>query len=111
MRRESESLLEEELMGFDQVRRGSTESKDSLFAGAARRVINDNMKRRGDKELLKLKEVLEEFEMISEKRMSEGLSQLNFTLGVFNCFFVVIYLVSGSSCCPSISCLVLPYYR
>ena len=61
----------------------------TIFAGAARRVINDNMKRRGDKELLKLEEVLEEIEMLSEKRMSEGLSQLNFTLGVFNCFFIV----------------------
>ncbi len=76
-------------MGFDQVhvRRGSTESKNALFAGAARHVINDNMKRRGDKALLK--EVLEEIEMISAKRMKEGLNQWNFSFGVFNCFFLV----------------------
>ncbi len=45
------------------------------------------MKRRGDKKILK--ELIEEIEMISEKHMSEGLSQLNFTLGVFNCFLIV----------------------
>ncbi len=45
------------------------------------------MKRKGDKEILK--QVLEEIETISEKRMSEGLNQWNFSFGVFNCFFIV----------------------
>lgn len=40
-----------------------------------------------DKEILK--QVLDEIEMISAKRMSEGLNQWNFSLGVFNCFFIV----------------------
>ena len=93
-----ENLVEEEPMGFDQdnnnnigiaePRREEIQTKKkSLFAVEARRAINDNMKRKGEKEILQ--QVLGEIETISAKRMSEGFNQFNFSLGVFNCFFIV----------------------
>lgn len=59
-----------------------------------------------------IRRVLNEIEMVSVKRMSEGFSELNFSLGVFNCFFIIyvfakcpehfllIYLVEGSFMIP-----------
>ncbi len=95
-----ENLVEEELMGFDQDNNNNIDiaereprreeiqtKKKSLFAVEARRGINDNMKRKGEKEILQ--QVIGEIETISAKRMSEGFNQFNFSLGVFNCFFIV----------------------
>ena len=92
------NLLEDELMGFDitaskRLSQSSSESnlqekKNNVFlAGAVRRVMQDNMKRKADKDILQ--QVLKEVETVSAKRMKEGLNQWNFSIGVFNCFFIV----------------------
>eukprot|EP00985_Skeletonema_marinoi_P033770 scaffold42116_cov241-Skeletonema_marinoi.AAC.1 len=120
------NLLEAELMGFDQgnitepAREYNSQSSNTMqengvdlqkvFAGNVRKVMQDTVKRKGDKEILN--RVLKEIEMISAKRMSEGLNQWNFSFGVFNCFFIVyifgahpehlwlVYLVEGMYMIP-----------
>ena len=42
-----------------------------------------------------IQRVLDEIDMISVKRMSEGFNQLNFSFGVFNCF-VIVYIFGKS---------------
>ena len=44
-----------------------------------------------------IQRVLDEIDMISVKRMSEGFNQLNFSFGVFNCF-VIVYIFGKSMC-------------
>lgn len=44
-----------------------------------------------------IQRVLDEIDMISVKRMSEGFNQLNFSFGVFNCF-VIVYIFGKSIC-------------
>eukprot|EP00986_Skeletonema_menzelii_P019292 scaffold27514_cov166-Skeletonema_menzelii.AAC.1 len=108
-------------MGFDitaskRLSQSSSESnlqekKNNVFlAGAVRRVMQDNMKRKADKDILQ--QVLKEVETVSAKRMKEGLNQWNFSIGVFNCFFIVyifgahpehlwlVYLAEGSYLIP-----------
>ena len=96
------SILEAEMMGFDQnenitnsLSRRSSESdlhaqpkkSNTIFTGAVRRIMADNIKRKADKDILQ--QVLKEIETVSAKRMKEGLNQWNFSVGVFNCFFIV----------------------
>ena len=118
------NLLEEELMSFDPdddntaSRRLSQSSSESdlqrkksnktFLAGAVRRVMQDNMKRKADKEILQ--QVIKEVETVSAKRMKEGLNQWNFSIGVFNCFFIV-YIFGKKKLCyyfilSSVQCLV-----
>ena len=96
------SILEAEMMGFDQnenitnsISRRSSESdlhaqpkkSNTILTGAVRRIMADNIKRKADKDILQ--QVLKEIETVSAKRMKEGLNQWNFSVGVFNCFFIV----------------------
>ncbi|KAL7537805.1 hypothetical protein ACHAXR_008105 [Thalassiosira sp. AJA248-18] len=59
-----------------------------------------------------IRRVLDEIELISVKRSSEGFNEFNFSVGVFNCFFIaytfgahpehlwLVYLVEGSYMIP-----------
>ena len=47
--------------------------------------------KKGEKETIR--RVLDEIELISTKRMSEGFNEFNFSIGVFNCVsFIVVWL-------------------
>lgn len=65
----------------------SDSNLNSVFSRAVRNVMRDNVKRKADKEMLQ--QVIKEIETISEKRVSEGFNQWNFSVGVFNCFFIM----------------------
>ena len=73
------------------------------FARAAQRVIKDNTKRKGDKEIMA--RVLDEIEAIAVKRMSEGFNKWNFSVGVFNCFFIVYVFGEHYLCLIQMDCV------
>lgn len=74
----------------------------NLWKSSAKRVSDY---KKGEEETIR--RVLERIELVSLKRMDEGLNEFNFSLGVFNCFFIaymfgahpehlwLIYLVEG----------------
>eukprot|EP00578_Thalassiosira_sp_NH16_P026582 CAMPEP_0181087492 /NCGR_PEP_ID=MMETSP1071-20121207/6299_1 /TAXON_ID=35127 /ORGANISM="Thalassiosira sp., Strain NH16" /LENGTH=397 /DNA_ID=CAMNT_0023169379 /DNA_START=172 /DNA_END=1362 /DNA_ORIENTATION=+ len=107
-----ESLLKLQNFDFDPVK----DRDDSRYAGggetaalvaskfkAAVNSIKDYKK--GEAETIR--RVLDEIDMVSVKRMSEGFNEFNFSMGVFNCLFItymfgahpehlwLIYLVQG----------------
>lgn len=49
--------------------------------------------KKGEKETIR--RVLDEIELISTKRMSEGFNEFNFSLGVFNCVSLCGFVVEG----------------
>ena len=51
-----------------------------------------------------IQRVLDEIDMISVKRMSEGFNQLNFSFGVFNCFVIVYIFGKSIVCCRGFFC-------
>lgn len=55
-----------------------------------------------------IQRVLDEIDMISVKRMSEGFNQLNFSFGVFNCF-VIVYIFGKRHVCVLQRILFLAY--
>ena len=63
------------------TRRGS-DSSDRLRS-SVRRVISAAQYQKGEKETIR--QVLEEIESTSLKRMKEGFNHFNFSVGVFNC--------------------------
>ena len=74
---------------------GTTSRDDSLGAinrwKNAAKGVQDYKK--GEKETIR--RVLDEIELISTKRMSEGFNEFNFSLGVFNCVSLCGFVVEG----------------
>jgi len=94
-------------MSFDgSITEPRNDSSLSTIADAARRVGNDRVKRKGEREIIR--RVLDEIDVISVKRMSEGFNQWNFSFGVFNCFFIVY--VFGKLSHSVYTCVVISYF-
>lgn len=78
-----ESLFKAEAYGLDPLTDGGGRSRLSAVAKfkSAAKSIKDYKK--GEAETIR--RVLDEIELISVKRMSEGFNEFNFSVGVFNC--------------------------
>jgi len=103
-----ESLLKANEYGLGGVNRStSLLTSINAFRNSAKRI---GVYKHAEKETLR--RVLDEIEIVSVKRMNEGLNEFNFTVGVFNCFFIaymfgrhpehlwLIYLIQGMYLIP-----------
>jgi len=104
-----EHLLAAEEMSFDGNITEPSHDSLSSFVAMARRVGKDRVKRNGEREIIR--RVLDEIDVISVKRMSEGFNQWNFSSGVFNCFFIMYIFGKLSlyylSLCCAVSCIIV----
>ena len=80
-------------------------SPRNSFADVAQRVGKDKVKRKGEREMMI--RVLDEIDMISVKRMSEGFNSWNFSFGVFNCFVICYIFGELPSLSLCLYCIVL----
>ena len=111
-----ESLLQVKEFGLEEDGASPTSGlKKSTSINAALNLWKSSAKRAKDYksgEEKTIRRVLERIELVSLKRMDEGLNEFNFSVGVFNCFFIaymfgahpehlwLIYLVQGAYFIP-----------